>query len=241
MDAAVLVLLLLALIWAAVLIPPWIQARRDQGPAASMRSFHRQLWSLERASPVNGNDSVNGRSRFGRPSAYPDAGYAGSGYVAGGYVSAYPPYVEDVEDVVGDHAINGGHAADGADVAEGHDLDDDPTPGGGALPTPPPDAMPSPDLPHRRSIGYRRRRRVLTGLLVAVATTLAPALTLGSDGWWIAQAVANVLLVGYLALLVQRQRRLRERREKIRYLTAFRPPRPSVVVLQGHPVRSGAS
>ncbi len=46
-----IVLLLLGVIWAAVLIPPWLQSRREARPIASMRSFHRQLWLLERTSP----------------------------------------------------------------------------------------------------------------------------------------------------------------------------------------------
>src|SRR5690606_69426 len=48
---AVIVLLLLGVIWAAVLLPPWLQNRRERRPIASMASFHRQLWLLERTSP----------------------------------------------------------------------------------------------------------------------------------------------------------------------------------------------
>ena len=51
------VFLLLGVVWAAVLIPPWLQARREARPIASMQSFRSQLWSLERATPHYGSDS----------------------------------------------------------------------------------------------------------------------------------------------------------------------------------------
>ncbi|HKA83977.1 MAG TPA: hypothetical protein VKD21_08940 [Acidimicrobiales bacterium] len=43
--------LLLGVIWAAVLLPPWLQSRREARPTASMVTFRRQLWSLARTSP----------------------------------------------------------------------------------------------------------------------------------------------------------------------------------------------
>ena len=46
--------LLLGVIWAAVLLPPWLQSRRDARPTASMVTFRRQLWSLARTSPGYG-------------------------------------------------------------------------------------------------------------------------------------------------------------------------------------------
>lgn len=46
-----LVFLLLGVIWAAVLVPPWVQARREGRPNSSIVMFHRQLWLLERTTP----------------------------------------------------------------------------------------------------------------------------------------------------------------------------------------------
>lgn len=43
-------LLILPVIWAVVLIPPWIRRRREGRPAESILSFHRKLWELERTS-----------------------------------------------------------------------------------------------------------------------------------------------------------------------------------------------
>jgi hypothetical protein len=41
------VLVILAVIWAAVLIPPWVHARRESRPVRTMASFHRRLASIE--------------------------------------------------------------------------------------------------------------------------------------------------------------------------------------------------
>jgi hypothetical protein len=45
-----LVLFILALIWAAVLLPPWLQNRSQSRPADSISSFQKQLSVLERRS-----------------------------------------------------------------------------------------------------------------------------------------------------------------------------------------------
>lgn len=47
----VLVLVILALIWAAVLVPPYLQNRRESRPGDSIASFRRQLNTLERTTP----------------------------------------------------------------------------------------------------------------------------------------------------------------------------------------------
>jgi hypothetical protein len=40
-------LLFLALLWGAVLIPPWLAERPRDRPVQTMASFHRRLWQLE--------------------------------------------------------------------------------------------------------------------------------------------------------------------------------------------------
>jgi len=47
----VLVLLILAAIWAAVLVPPYLQNRRETRPGDSIASFRSQLSVLERTTP----------------------------------------------------------------------------------------------------------------------------------------------------------------------------------------------
>jgi hypothetical protein len=47
----VLVLVILGLIWAAVLLPPYLQNRREHRPGDSIASFRHQLAVIERATP----------------------------------------------------------------------------------------------------------------------------------------------------------------------------------------------
>ena len=49
-----LVLVILAVMWAAVLLPPWLRGRHHDRPSDSIHSFRRQLSVLERATGVNG-------------------------------------------------------------------------------------------------------------------------------------------------------------------------------------------
>lgn len=53
-----MVLLLLAVIWAAVLLPPWLQNRREARPSDSISTFRQQLAVLERATPGQFGDNV---------------------------------------------------------------------------------------------------------------------------------------------------------------------------------------
>ena len=74
----------------------------------------------------------------------------------------------------------------------------------------------SPSVSRSRTI--RRRRDVLTALLVAVVATLALVVFLGSSLVWGAQILADVLLVGYIALLVHQHNVVAERDMKVRFL-----------------------
>jgi len=53
-----LVLVILGLIWAAVLVPPYLQNRREHRPGDSIASFRHQLSVLERATPEGRARSV---------------------------------------------------------------------------------------------------------------------------------------------------------------------------------------
>lgn len=209
------VFLLLGVVWAAVLVPPWLQARREARPIASMMSFRSQLWSLQRATPT-----------YGDTYAADDDAY-----------DAYDSYDDEVDDV----ALVGAAAATGS--AAVHALEARRrAPGAvaprlaGAVPSPD-DGVPAvttglagaPAVAARRAGTYRRRRRVLGLLLLSVAGTAAPAVLLGGP-WPIAAAVAGSLFVAYVALLIRRGRREAERSQKVRFLTPIRAPRPAVVV-----------
>jgi hypothetical protein len=63
-----LVLLILAVVWMAVLLPPYLQSRSESRPADSISSFKRQLSVLERrASVVNPARRPAAGSRPSRP------------------------------------------------------------------------------------------------------------------------------------------------------------------------------
>jgi hypothetical protein len=61
-----LVLIILVLIWAAVLLPPYLQNRSESRPADSISSFQKQLSVLERRSNTVGG----GVSRIGAAPSY---------------------------------------------------------------------------------------------------------------------------------------------------------------------------
>jgi hypothetical protein len=198
---AVLAFLLLGVIWAAVLLPPWLQSRREARPTASMVTFRRQLWSLARTSP----------------------GYRPV------YTDAFSGYDDDYHD--GDladelyHGDDGGAAgpAGGVGLPDGDELARRRSRGSAGH-------APASPRPATAGGSYRRRRHILTGLTVLAIGSVAPAVLLGGAGW-IGLAVAGGLLLTYLALLVRRRRRLAERLQKVRYLAPIRAPRPAVVVL----------
>ncbi len=204
------VFLLLGVIWAAVLVPPWLQSRREARPIASIMSFRSQLWSLERATPNYGVDSYL---------AYDDA------------------YDDDlVDDLAGDpdpaaevHALEQSRRPP-VDPGAGGTLVHDAARDAGVAVSAGLMGVPPAAIMRRRAMAYRRRRQVLSALVVASAGSLAPAFVLGGP-WVAAEAVASTLLVAYLGLLIRRGRREAERAQKVRYLTPIRAPRPSVVVI----------
>jgi hypothetical protein len=48
----IVVLLILAVVWAAVLVPPWLRNRADARPADSISAFRHRLSVLERTGPI---------------------------------------------------------------------------------------------------------------------------------------------------------------------------------------------
>jgi hypothetical protein len=199
------VFLLLGAIWAAVLVPPWLESRREARSIASIMSFRSQLWSLQRATPHFGLDSYGADG----DDEYDD--------------------VADSEDAEV-HALSLPRRPDsvGGAIAPGVI---------GAVVRPPSDdfgarsvSALSAAMHQRRAVAYRRRRQVLSFLLLASLAGIAPAVMLG-EAWIVAEAGAATLLVLYMALLVRRGRREAERAQKVRYLTPIRAPRPSVVII----------
>jgi hypothetical protein len=213
----VVVFLLLGVIWAAVLVPPWLQSRREARPIASIMSFRSQLWSLQRATPNYGADVY---TTYGEDYYYDDD-------AVDGYAAAF-------DDVDGDADVRVlgpvGRPADPAVGTPGHA----PVASPGYAPAESASALttgaPAAAIVRRRALAYRRRRQVLGTLVVATLAGAGPAALLGG-AWVVVEVVASTLLLTYLALLIRRGRRSVERVEKVRYLTPIRAPRPAVVIL----------
>lgn len=197
------VFLLLGAIWVAVLLPPWLESRRESRSIASIMSFRSQLWSLQRATPQFGLDSYGVYGDEGDDVAESEdaevhaltlrRGDGVAGSVAPGVIGAV---IRPPSDGLGGRSVSALSAA----------------------------------VHQRRALAYRRRRRVLAFLLLATAAGSAGAVVLGG-AWVVAAAVPGALLVAYLGLLVRRGRREVERAQKVRYLTPIRAPRPSVVII----------
>jgi hypothetical protein len=208
----VVVFLLLGVVWAAVLVPPWLQSRREARPIASIMSFRSQLWSLQRATPHYGADvyTTYGDDRYDDE---PAEGLADDFESEGATVHAFVP----------DHLP----AAAGA-VAPGvvGAVVRRPSDGSSARVA----SAPTAAAAQRRALAYRRRRQVLSTLIVLAAAAVAPAVVLGGP-WLVVASVASTLLVAYLGLLISRGRREAERVQKVRYLTPIRAPRPAVVII----------
>jgi hypothetical protein len=228
-----IVFLLLGVVWAAVLVPPWLQSRRDARPIASMMSFRSQLWSLERATPTYGDS-------YGAEGEYGDGGRLGQNY--GIYESAYADD-EVAEAVTGGadvhpfrpsrRVVAGGATGSVAAPALAPAL----APGvvGAVVRSASGSASPAPSVrtvaaAQRRARTYRRRRQVLSVLVLLAGAGVAPALLLAGP-WVVAEAIVATLFVAYLGLLLRRGRREAERVQKVRYLTPIRAPRPAVVVI----------
>lgn len=172
---------------------------------ASIMSFRSQLWSLQRATPHFGLDSygADGDDEYDDVADSEDA-------------EVHALSLPSRSDALGGPLAPGVIGAAVRSSADGL--------GGRSM------SALSAAMHQRRAVAYRRRRQVLSFLLLASLAGIAPAVLLGA-GWIVAEAVVATLLVTYLALLVRRGRREAERAQKVRYLTPIRAPRPSVVII----------
>jgi hypothetical protein len=215
---AVVVFLLLGAMWAVVLVPPWIQSRREARPIASMMTFRSQLWSLRRATPDYGLDSYRW---YGDDQDEYDDDYDDDVDSEDAEVHALDPQVGAAVAVAATAAGTAGGVGFGPAV--------------GSRPLPLVALDRRAELApayasDRRAVSYRRRRRTLGALLLLNLAGLAPMILYGGVYTYLA-AGAGALLAVYFGLLVRRGRREAERSRKVRYLTPIRAPRPAVVVI----------
>jgi hypothetical protein len=171
-----LVLLVLAGIWAAVLIPPAVRARAEGRPGDSIHNFKRQLTVLRRTGPHTGRVAGGDhwyRSHTSQPALTPVHGPLRSTRTSP--AAAYRSPARAVRQA-------------------------------------------SPAVSAARSRTIRRRRDVLSALLVAALATLALGLLFSMGIMLVAHVVADVLLVAYVALLVHQRNVAAERDMKVRFL-----------------------
>jgi hypothetical protein len=156
----IVVLLILAGIWAAVLVP-WVRSRVEPGPADSIGSFRRQLGVLQRTGPVT---------------------------VAPANRLRVPPYNPGVPTPYALRRAPG--SASGSGSAEAA----------------------------RRARTLKRRRDVLFTLAGGSAATLVLGLVPALRMLWLLHVVVDLLLAGYVALLVRIRNQAAERELKLRFL-----------------------
>jgi hypothetical protein len=207
------VLLILAAIWAIVLIPPWMRSRRDVRPTRSMVSFQRRLSSLERTAP-----------HF---QAYSDDMYLDASSL----------------DELGPGAGDDDPAAGAPAGLTWDDPVDAVAPRGAGLGSvahlQPRAARTGPVLASRSSsrMALHRRRQIFFLLFTAASLSLGAAVMLSSVVGWSVHGGLSLLFLGYVAMLVRHHQRATDRSAKVRYLTPTRAPRPAVVVLHGSSAR----
>ena len=169
-----MVLLVLAGIWAAVLIPPAVRARAEGRPGDSIHNFKRQLTVLRRTGPPG---RAAGGDHWRRSHVSPATLAPVHGPVR---TSRAAPVAAHRAPVRGMRTVAPASAA--------------------------------------RSRTIRRRRDVLTALLVAAVATLALGLLFSMAIMLVTHVVADVLLVAYVALLIHQRNVAAERDMKVRYL-----------------------
>jgi hypothetical protein len=170
-----LVLLVLAGIWAAVLIPPAVRARAEGRPGDSISNFRRQLTVLRRTGPHTSRHASG------------DHWYR-SHVAPGALTTVHGPM----------RSTRTAPASVNRMPARG-------------VRTPAPASA-------ARSRTIRRRRDVLTALLVAVVATLTLGVLFSMGIMLVANVVADILLVAYVALLVHQRNVAAERDMKVRFL-----------------------
>ncbi len=169
-----MVLLILAVIWAAVLIPPALRSRAEGRPADSITNFHRQLAVLRRAGPRTGHQADSAMSP--RPGGFRSLSSPSSPVAALARANA--------------GGLNG-RSRVGAPVP-------------------------------RRGSARRRRRDIFLFLLVAAGSTLVLGAIPSLRMLWLVHGAIDVLLVGYVALLVRQRNLATERALKVRLLPTAR-------------------
>jgi len=135
-----LILVVLAVVWVAVLVPPFLRGRREGRPGDSINSFRRQLNVLERAAPAARPSFPSSVMQRSTPVRVPPRGYVAPATIAS------------------------------------------------------------------RRRARQRRRQVLQVLVGIALLTGTMAIAAGGGAFLVVNLVVDLVLLAYLALLVQMQR-----------------------------------
>ena len=173
-----MVLLVLAAIWAAVLIPPMLRSRAEGRPGDSVKTFHRQLSVLRRTAPRRHRLPMG--DHWSRPAA-----------------PLAPPLAPRGRTITASRPTLAPRAA---------------------VATPEWAGLRAPAISSARSRTLRRRRDVLTALVVAAAVTLVLGALPFLRMLWTAHLVFDVLLIAYVAMLIRQRNAAAEREMKVRFL-----------------------
>ncbi len=185
-----MVLLVLAVVWAAVLIPPALRARQEGRPSDSISNFRRQLAVLRRTGPKTSRGSAD---HWARPYASPS------------------PTLASVSRLHAAHAAPGRPRPYLAPSGGG--------PVAGRMPPAAIPGRPRTASSAARSRTLRRRRDVLTGLAATVGVSLLLAVVSSLASIFVMlHVLADILLIAYVALLIHQRNAAAERDMNVRFL-----------------------
>ena len=228
-----MVLLVLALIWAVVLLS-WLHSRSEGGFGDSIRSFRRHLHGLQRTGPLTIAAANRGLSTAGLHSSVPalrprlDQRFAGAGhqvgsvhlgsgntgnhFAGGGAYSGYATGGEDFGYATGGYAT-GGYSTGGYSTGGYYS-------GGRRLPS---------TAAARRRQSKKRRRDVLFLLVAFVLFTFVLGVIPGLQVVLVFNVIFDLMLAGYVYLLVRMRNLASERSRKVSYLPSSRPIAPGLI------------
>jgi hypothetical protein len=208
------VLLVLALIWGALLVS-WLRSRSQGTLADSVGTFQRHLTVLERATPAKVAPANRMRdaplpfAQHPRAAAFGSPHRARSARAVDAPVTGRPAaWDAPVAARAVGAPVSGRAGALDAPFAPGRNPVGRPSSASAAL---------------RRRQAQKRRRDVFFALLAGVGGSLVLALIPGLSIMWSVQVLFDVLLAGYVALLVHARNVAAERELKLRFM----PPQAS--------------
>jgi hypothetical protein len=210
-----LIVVILAVAWIAVLLPPLLRSRTDDRPATSVGTFRQQLATLSRTEPARRAayrnllavpNRATGRLTPGRmaPPRYEYEYDDDDGYPSGRGDGSGPSSDDGYRRRPAGYRGAGAYGpARGAGYQPGRGV----VPGGRGGPRPlAPVGYPGRSMRSARADVRRRRQNVLVGLLAAAAVTALGGFAFGVGVLVGINLVIDALLVFYLYLLVQLRR-----------------------------------